>query len=663
MVAFGLFIPRLGFYWDDWPSIWFLHSYGPMSFIEGFADDRPLLAWVFIASSSVLGESTIAWQAFGVFSRWLCASLFWWNLRLWWPDRNWLTASMALLFAIYPGFRQQFISVTYSNAFIVYSLFLSSFLFMFLAYAHRRWFRLLMGLSLATSGITMFIAEYFFGLELLRPILLWKLENPEARSRQTKIKRLLVRWAPYLVIMLAFLFWRLALHPTPRGEITFFSQFLSHPLQALIQLATTISLDFFEVTLLALVNSFKISGITRFDPPIVLTYVLITTISIIAYLLYLSNLKNHTPSESPQHEDSWIKRWGMQAMLSGEVILLLSGWPIWLTNIHADLLFPWDRFTLPMMIGACILIVGVLNLLLKSQRRTAIILAVFLGLTTGMHFHDGMFFRKEWLELRKMLWQMTWRAPAIEQGTLLFTSDLYFTHYSDNSLTAPLNWTYTPEQSGKRMSYLVYNVESRLGIDLLTLEPGTFIYHPYRANFFEGNTSQVIVFFYDPPRCLKILNPITDRNLPYKPYLIAETMALSNIKWIIPDPPQPASPPISLFATEPTKDWCYYFEKAELAVQREDWEEVVSLGKVALGIEKKFTRETASELMPFIQGYAHLGDWQQALKLSLKAYHASEKMKNMLCQNWYFILESTPPHPEKDPAYAQLDQELDCRSP
>lgn len=663
MAAFGVFIPRLGFYWDDWPSIWFLHTFGPMSFIEGFADDRPLLSWVFIASSSVLGESTMAWQAFGVISRWLCALIFWLNLKLWWPDKPWQTASMALLFAIYPGFRQQFISVTYGNGFIVYSLFLSSFLFMFLAHTQRRRFWMFMVVSVLTSGVTMFISEYFFGLELLRPLLLWKLGKAETGDKKVQLKRLLAKWMPYLIIMILFLYWRLGLHPTPRGNVTFFTQISSHPIQALVQLATEISLDFYEVTLLAFLNTIKTFDITRFDPPIVATYIAITIISLVLYWVYLAYLKSIKETPLSRSNKNWLSHWGTQAIFSGEVVLLLSGWPIWLTNMHADLIFPWDRFTLPFMGGACIFVVGALNLLLQKQRFTNLALAILLGLTTGMHFHDGMYFRKEWLELRKMLWQMTWRAPGIEPGTLMITSDIYFTYYSDNSLTAPINWMYVEGQDDKKMHYLIYNVESRLGIELPSLEPETFIYYPYRTSFFKGNTSQAIVFFYDPPRCLKMLDPVFDRNLPYKPFLIPEALELSNLKWIIADPQQSALPPPEYFGSEPTKDWCYYFEKAELAAQFEDWEAVVSLGEVALNLEKKFTPETASELMPFIKGYAHLGDWKRALQLSFKAYQASEKMKNMLCQNWYFLLEDTPAHPEKELAFTQLDEKLDCGSP
>jgi hypothetical protein len=52
--------------------------------------------------------------------------------------------------------------------------------------------------------------------------------------------------------------------------------------------------------------------------------------------------------------------------------------------------------------------------------------------------------------------------------------------------------------------------------------------------------------------------------------------------------------------------WCYYYEKADLARQRGDWEEVLSLGAQAL--EKGFAPQDKIEWLPFLQAYAVAGD-------------------------------------------------------
>jgi hypothetical protein len=65
-------------------------------------------------------------------------------------------------------------------------------------------------------------------------------------------------------------------------------------------------------------------------------------------------------------------------------------------------------------------------------------------------------------------------------------------------------------------------------------------------------------------------------------------------------------PPYSIFGNEPEHDWCFYYQKADLARQRGDWQEVVRLGEEAekLGLHPN----DQIELMPFLQAHAFLGD-------------------------------------------------------
>ena len=114
------------------------------------------------------------------------------------------------------------------------------------------------------------------------------------------------------------------------------------------------------------------------------------------------------------------------------------------------------------------------------------------------------------------------------------TSEIPFAYYSDNSLTAPLNWIYAPHSSSHAMPYLLYDIEARLGQGLPEIKTGLPIDQPYRAAAFNGSTSQALVLFYDPPRCLKVMNPALDRYLPVKPLYIREATPLSRLDLILP---------------------------------------------------------------------------------------------------------------------------------
>jgi len=69
---------------------------------------------------------------------------------------------------------------------------------------------------------------------------------------------------------------------------------------------------------------------------------------------------------------------------------------------------------------------------------------------------------------------------------------------------------------------------------------------------------------------------------------------------------EPHTPPAVVFGTEPPHGWCYYYEKADLARQRGDWDQVWNLGDQAL--DKGFAPQDAIEWVPFLQAYAMAGD-------------------------------------------------------
>ena len=657
-LSYGLFIHRLGFYWDDWPSVWFYHNFGPESYLSGFSIDRPLLAWIFIFTSSVLGESVMGWQIFALITRWLTVLSFWWTLHILWPRHTSQVTMAAFLFAVYPGFRQQYISVTYGNAFLVYAIFLSSFGSMLLAFRKPRWFWPLLSISLLCATFSIFISEYFFGLELLRPVLLWMVQKDHGKSLKDRLWRTIRLWSPYLVMMIAFLVWRLFLHQTPRGKVTIFENLAQNPLWAIFDLGRTILGDLAEVSVTAWARTVDILDIFDFDSTVITIYFAALAVAGIASFIVLALVQKASDNQAPSQGATW----AIQGTFLGVYALLVAGWPFWLTNLHIDLYFPWDRFTMPMMVGAALLFSGLSDFLRRWKPLRIAVVAILVSLAVGMHFHDTMAYRQEWLSQKDFFWQLVWRAPGIEPGTTLLTSELPYLYYSDNSLTAPLNWTYSPQNASSKMDYILADMEARLGVDLIPdLEPDTPVVEEYRAASFVGSNSQALLLFYDPPRCLKVMHPVYDLNLPYKPLFVRQALALSRPE-LIQNHQKQATPPAHIFGDEPKHDWCYYFEKTELAVQFGDWEQALKLADLAMQLDKSFNRKTASELLPFIKAYAHNGQWDRAITLSKDAFDAGDKMQYLLCSAWYYIEQETEPDPERDLAIDKINLEFDCNS-
>ena len=135
-MAFGLLIPSLGFYWDDFPMIWFGHLLGSAGYLETLSSDRPFLAGIYLITTSILNSTPIQWQILGILSRWITAVVLWWSLCNLWPKHTRQISWVAFLFAVYPGFKQQPISVIYSNGFILLAFYFLSWGLMVLA--HRK---------------------------------------------------------------------------------------------------------------------------------------------------------------------------------------------------------------------------------------------------------------------------------------------------------------------------------------------------------------------------------------------------------------------------------------------------------------------------------------------------------------------------------------------
>ena len=71
-----------------------------------------------------------------------------------------------------------------------------------------------------------------------------------------------------------------------------------------------------------------------------------------------------------------------------------------------------------------------------------------------------------------------------------------------------------------------------------------------------------------------------------------------------------------LFGSEPPHDWCYYYEKADLARQQGKWPEVIKLAEQAQ--KQSLSPNDQIEWMPFLQAYAVAGDMKNVKQLSTR---------------------------------------------
>jgi hypothetical protein len=232
------------------------------------------------------------------------------------------------------------------------------------------------------------------------------------------------------------------------------------------------------------------------------------------------------------------------------------------------------------------------------------------------------------------------------------------THVSDNSLSAAVNEIYAPDNHSENMAFMMYFASLRGDTYFKGFKPGQNFSHNYLAAVFQGSSDQLLALNYDPPACLSILDAEVDPDNALLPINMRAAAVLSARENILAKPLD--QPPAAIFGSEPVHAWCYYFEQADLARQLGDWTRVADLGDT--GFALKDYPNGPLERFPFIEGYAHVGRWSDALRLSQDTASISPVTHPPLCRLWTRIQKQTLASPEKQQALKQLGAILNCQT-
>lgn len=647
LLAYAPFFWERGFYWDEAPWTWIYYRLGPAALTQTFSTSRPFWGLIYQVMLPLVGPHPWAWQVLMILLRWLTAVLVWKLFSRLWPQSR-LPLWAAALFLVYPGLGQNFIALMYTHFYIVLNAFLLSLYFSVLAIQKGNWRWHVPALAL--SLVNLLTMEYFYFLEFFRIVIFWFLLDLSFKAR---LRRVLLVSLSYLSTFLLVTFWRAFL---------FSNQNASYSYQTLADLRVNFLWGIGKLLwnmLQAFWTTVPLAWLFPFEPVDTSSLGLLTTIAAFALALTATLLAGlfflRTSNLQPQTSNIELPLLRQQLLLLGLLAWLLGGGAFWLVGERTlpQLHFSADRFTLSFMLGSSLILAALLGLLSRFPRLQLTLLALCVGFSVGKHFQTNATYRRDWDTQRSFFWQMTWRAPSLEPGTTVITNDLPLTVFSDNSLSGPLNWIYSP--AGK-MNHILYfaSVRAAEGRALAgKLQPGHAFEQNYLATTFYGNTSQVIVVNFSPPGCLRVLDPEIDPLNKLLPPDLRDAAFLSNPALI--RAASPATLP-DFYQPEIPRSWCYYFSKAELARQSGDWQAVIDLHRRAqvLGDHPNDPLEN----FVFIEAYAHAADWQQARVMTREAYRFSrEFMRPTLCALWARIERSVPG--SRDQAKA-VREDLDC---
>ena len=660
LINFFPLITTLGFYLDEWPQLYSWSNYG----LEGIkqywsADSRGFAWWVEGFLFPIFGTRPLLWHIFLAILRWASSILVWLIFTRIWPKLRYPITIAALLFGIYPLFAQQSSGLMFSTIWVCFNLYLLSVWLMVLAVNSKKWFIPLLVAGVALDLVNLMTCEYFLGLELLRPFIILLAINRDSLTRSKIFFKSLIQSILWLVIPLGYLVWRAFLITTPTLRTpTVFVQLFSSPLTTIFNLFQTLIRDFIQIVISIWYTTFNPTLIDFQVPSELFSIALGALVVVIigVFLVYYSKKEQGRIEES----NAWIR----QFLWFGALAVILGAAPAWAIGKNVnDSGIASDRYGIASMIGASLFLVGLVFSLFKPTRgRIGLFFALIMAFATGSNIRIANDYRWSAIYQARFYNQLVWRAPSIEPNTAILGANELFPKMGVYPTAYAINTLYPAVNPQPELNYWFFTIDKYFADQFEDLNKGMPITTKKWYTTFSSHSSDnlVIHWSYALSSCVWVLDT-NDINNPYVSSSAKQILGTSD-KSRITEKVTAGYPSTDIFGPELEHGWCYYFEKADLAKQMQDWQKIVELYQQTEleGLDS----EMGPEFTPFIFGYAMTGDYDKAMQLTYKAKNLKEKMFEKmdpyLCDQWQAIYEMAPASGELDAAYKAEMEYLQC---
>jgi hypothetical protein len=665
LLAFAPLINSLGFYWDDWAKLAVDPLFGPAGYWVYYAEDRPLSGWTHILFNFLLGRSPLAWHVAVLLLRWLSGVSLWLVVRQIWRGQEFLAALTSVLFTIHPVFTLQPIAVTFHQQWLQFFLYFSSLWLMLGALDRSGWRQVAwIAPSILLMAVELSVTEYFLTLECLRPILLHLALMQNINKPQHRWKHTVLHSLPYLAVIGVYLLYRLVLIRLP-GEDPYRANtlygFFSNPIETLQTWAGIFAADLYHTFVGVWLDVFSYRTMqldNRFD---LLQYACAALAGFLAWF-FISRMRRDEGESSNRPDHT-----GWQAALLGigaAVLGILSGWAIGryvLENVHGS------RYAMASMFGLSLALAALMDWLFTSQGRKALIAGLLVAFSTGFHLINANSYRWSWTEQLRFYWQLSWRAPHLQPQTALVLEEEPFPDQGLFSTSAAINLLYPQSPNPQGLAYWVYSLRPRYAEQ----EPDPRK-HQFNSRFrslaYQGPMSQSLFLYWNPSKanCLWVLTPADQLNpyvSPFSKTWLNPAATLTDLSRIQPDKAAAGYSPSGYFGQQPEKNWCYWFESADLAVQFEQYAEAARLGDQARAAGFSPARSSSNsprEWLPLIQAYARIGRWDDARDLTIQSFEQDFAFGGMLCRAWEDLVPGGSLASHANAARQSVFQSLAC---
>ncbi|MBI9049771.1 MAG: hypothetical protein JEZ00_10150 [Anaerolineaceae bacterium] len=605
-------VADFNFYRDDWYYIVDGFSGGKGIFHTMFAIDRPARGYLFEWLFRWFGTHPLPYHVSTYIWRLLSGVAALALFRFLWPEQKQATFWMALLFTIYPGYQWWISGVEYQPMIISVCFQVLSILFMLHAIkANEYWKKFVFAsISILSGWIYIFFVDYAAGMEALRffCVYLFLIHEEGKRPFFKQIFMVLRKAWVYLLIPVGYLFWNLFLFQNQRPEtniVGHFHNLFSHPFST--------GANWFIHFVRSLLNTAIFSWIVPFYEHffslplrqmafgIIIVAMVLFSILLFSLLIGKKEAEIGRPSIMALDQISWQK----EAFWFGLLGVIFGVLPIIIAN-RVVLFSAYSHYTLPASLAASMMIIGLVSLVKEPVFRYGIVTSIIV-FSVLAHFSIAEKALVEEQKVQEFWWQMTWRANTMDDGTTILAQFPGFHQGEEKDIVwGPANLIFAP---GYDHSQPVKYPITAVPINYVTTKEimiGGGDIWDFRSHSGHLDYGKLLVLSQPTTSsCVHAMDARWPRLTRSDNDQILILSYYSNINTLLLDG-EKAQPIDYIFGEEPVHEWCYYYQKAEMALQVENWDEVLAIADEAAVLD--FRPNDRSEWMPFLQAAAFVGD-------------------------------------------------------
>ena len=638
VIAGATYLPSLSqatIYRDDWYYTMDRLIGGPGVFQAMFSIDRPARGPLFEAYFQLFGIQPFPYHMMSFLWRVAGGLTALWLFRQLWPRQLLASFMMALLFVLYPGY------LRWMEGFEDQPRMLSSFLealsiaLTLKAISTTKTIPKILAWisSILTGWAYIALVDFAFGMEVFRLLCVFLLINRDQQMLPfVKRSMLAIRtWAIAVVIPVGFLFWRLFLFHNER-QATDIGLQLSYLTASPLTTGAEWLLRLFQSTFNVIVPAWGASLFQNlFEIPLPRAMLGIGIAGIMALLFlgvsfYIGKKEEDEPNKLTAVLGG---NWQSEAIWVGLVSVFAGVLPVIVANRYISV-EAYSHCALPASLACVMVVVGTIFLIdSRNVRFSAAAVLVLLAVLT--HYTASLRVLHEEQVIADFWQQVVWRAPDIKAGTTLFVSYPSIDYAEDvEAVNGPANFIYFPEQTNQIPAVYQLAALPQMEYSTIYVLRGINRSTAYRTHTGELNSDNMLVISQPTESaCVHVIDAQWSRYSNQESDQILLLGPYSKIQRVLTDvsAPRPAE---FIFGPEPAhaQAWCYYYQKAELALQEGDWGKIIQLGEKVTQLN--LSPDDRIEWAPFLQAYALKGD-EKAFKATLAKVEKLPFVRQEVC--------------------------------